>query len=98
MRCLWLMFVVEGHSANYALTEFLEVRQKGFKKYCNWVICCRLGACYRGGVGNAAGLRSPASARPYYGRQVPHGRQADKHKERGGFFFTHYSRQSGESL
>ena len=31
MRCLWLMFVVEGHSTNFALTEFLEVRQKGFK-------------------------------------------------------------------
>jgi hypothetical protein len=82
---------------DFQFTEFSEVRQKGFEKYCNWVICCRLGACYRGGVNNAAGLLSPALALSYYARQVPHGRQAHKHKERGGFF-THYSRQSGESL
>ena len=33
MRCLWLMFVVEGHSTNFVMTEFSEDRQKDFKKY-----------------------------------------------------------------
>jgi hypothetical protein len=32
MRCLWLMFVVEGHSTNFALTAFYEVQHRGARR------------------------------------------------------------------